>query len=54
LEHRLRFDQIHSINLQSLENLPPQNGECASVEGLLELDQRARRYARDLIRKVVA
>ncbi len=54
LEHRLRFDQIHQINLQSLENLPPHKGECASVEGLLELDQRARRYARDLIQKVAA
>src|SRR6218665_2381601 len=45
LERRLRFDQIHRINAQILEQLRPEAGECASVEGLLGLDARARRHA---------
>ena len=49
VERRLRFDQIHRVNRQTLEELEPQAGECASVEGLLGLDGRARRHARHLI-----
>ena len=49
LAQRLRFDQIHRINLQSLEELQPEAGECASVIGLLGLDARARRHALALI-----
>jgi 1-deoxy-D-xylulose-5-phosphate reductoisomerase len=54
LERRLRFDQIHRINSQSLEKVLPQAGECNSVEGLLGLDARARRYAQDLISELKA
>jgi len=49
LDRRLRFDQIHRVNAQSLEKLVPGGGDCASVEGLLGLDARARRYAQELI-----
>lgn len=49
LERRLRFDRIHAVNAQSLADLRPEAGECASVEGLLGLDARARRHARSLI-----
>ncbi|WP_349743329.1 1-deoxy-D-xylulose-5-phosphate reductoisomerase [Roseateles cavernae] len=54
LERRLRFDQIHQINQRSLEELHPEAGECASVEGLLVLDQRARRHARALMQGLAA
>ncbi|MGN6827317.1 1-deoxy-D-xylulose-5-phosphate reductoisomerase [Paucibacter sp. M5-1] len=54
LERRLRFDQIHQINQRSLEELHPEAGECASVEGLLALDQRARRHARALMQGLAA
>ncbi len=54
LDRRLRFDQIHRINAQSLEQLHPQAGECGSVEGLLELDARARRYAQGVIAELAA
>jgi 1-deoxy-D-xylulose-5-phosphate reductoisomerase len=49
LARRLRFDQIHQINQRSLEELQPEAGECASVEGLLNLDRRARHHARELM-----
>ena len=49
LERRLRFDQIHRVNRQTLEELQPEAGECASVEGLLALDGRARRHAQALM-----
>ncbi|MGS0757451.1 1-deoxy-D-xylulose-5-phosphate reductoisomerase, partial [Roseateles sp. GG27B] len=54
LAQRLRFDQIHRVNAQSLEELQPEAGECASVAGLLGLDARARRYARALIKGLTA
>ncbi|MBB4842091.1 1-deoxy-D-xylulose-5-phosphate reductoisomerase [Paucibacter oligotrophus] len=49
LNKRLRFDQIHRVNLQCLDELPPQAGECLSVDGLLGLDARVRRHAQGLI-----
>ncbi|MDY0747100.1 1-deoxy-D-xylulose-5-phosphate reductoisomerase [Paucibacter sp. R3-3] len=49
LDRRLRFDQIYRVNAQSLEQLLPEAGDCASVDGLLNLDARARRYAQELI-----
>jgi len=54
LDRRLRFDQIHRINRASLEAVLPESGECASVEGLLALDARARREAQSLIAKAHA
>lgn len=49
LDRRLRFDQIHRVNHQTLDELRPEVGECGSVEGLLGLDARARRHAQGLI-----
>lgn len=54
LDGRLRFDHIHRVNAQSLEQTLPQAGECSSVEGLLSLDQRARRQALALIAELGA
>ncbi|HEY4082655.1 MAG TPA: 1-deoxy-D-xylulose-5-phosphate reductoisomerase [Burkholderiaceae bacterium] len=54
LERRLRFDQIHRINAQSIDEVAPTADECRSVEGLLSLDARARRHAQALIAKVAA
>ncbi|WIV96429.1 1-deoxy-D-xylulose-5-phosphate reductoisomerase [Kinneretia aquatilis] len=54
LDGRLRFDHIHRVNAQSLEQTLPQAGECSSVEGLLGLDQRARRQALALIAELGA
>ena len=54
LEKRLRFDQIHRVNAQSLERVLPEAGECESVDGLLGLDARVRRYAQDLIAELAA
>ncbi len=53
LDHRLGFDQIHRINRACLETVMPEAGECASVEGLLALDARARRQAQALIVKAL-
>ncbi len=39
------FDRIHEVNVRSLESVRPEPDECASIEGLLELDARARRDA---------
>ena len=41
----IRFDQIHSINAQALAAVAAASGECASAEGLLQLDARARAHA---------
>jgi 1-deoxy-D-xylulose-5-phosphate reductoisomerase len=41
----IRFDQIHSINAQALAALAAVPDECASAEGLLRLDARARVHA---------
>ncbi|MCV2366798.1 1-deoxy-D-xylulose-5-phosphate reductoisomerase [Roseateles oligotrophus] len=54
LTGRLRFDQIHRINCESLEAIQPEAGECGAVAGLLGLDARARRHAQGLIAGLVA
>lgn len=45
LEGAIGFDCIHEVNARSLDTVRPELGECASIEGLLELDARARRDA---------
>ena len=42
LEGAIGFDRIHEVNARSLESVRPEPGECDSIEGLLELDARAR------------
>jgi 1-deoxy-D-xylulose-5-phosphate reductoisomerase len=41
----IRFDEIHKVNARALESVAPEAGECASAEGLLQLDARARERA---------
>jgi 1-deoxy-D-xylulose-5-phosphate reductoisomerase len=45
LEGAIGFDRIHEVNARSLDTVRPELGECASIEGLLGLDARARRDA---------
>jgi 1-deoxy-D-xylulose-5-phosphate reductoisomerase len=46
----IRFDQIHSINAQALAAIAAEPGECASAEGLLQLDARARAAAAQYVK----
>ena len=46
----IRFDQIHSVNAHTLENVDPRDGACDSVEALLELDRRAREGAAQFVK----
>jgi 1-deoxy-D-xylulose-5-phosphate reductoisomerase len=45
LEGTIRFDQIHMVNLRTLEAVLPEPGVRDSLEALLALDARARRQA---------
>ena len=54
LDRQLRFDHICRINRDALEAVMPQAGEVDSVEGLLALDARARRHARQRIAALAA
>jgi 1-deoxy-D-xylulose-5-phosphate reductoisomerase len=49
LNGRIRFDQIHHVNLQTLTDCQVQSGAADSVEGLLALDADARRVARAVL-----
>ena len=48
LNRRIRFDQIHQVNLQTLETVAPSGP--ATLEDLLELDAHAREYAEIRVR----
>ncbi|MFG6465928.1 1-deoxy-D-xylulose-5-phosphate reductoisomerase [Roseateles sp. BYS87W] len=50
LNRRLRFDRIHAVNAQCLEDVQP--GDCSSIEGLLALDARTRVHALELARRL--
>lgn len=54
LDRRLRFDHICRVNREVLESVNPEAGEVDSVEGLLALDERARRQARQQIAALAA
>jgi 1-deoxy-D-xylulose-5-phosphate reductoisomerase len=45
LEGRIRFDQIHRVNLATVEGLVPTAEDVSSVAALVDLDQRARLHA---------
>ncbi len=45
LDRQIRFDQIHAVNLRTLEAVLPGADACDSLDALLELDARARRRA---------
>ena len=48
LDGRIRFDQIHAVNLATLEGVQPSNPDC--VEALLALDAQARAAAEQAVR----
>jgi 1-deoxy-D-xylulose-5-phosphate reductoisomerase len=50
LERRVRFDQIHSVNVETLERMRPSKPE--NLDDLLSLDADARRAAQEAIRKL--
>jgi 1-deoxy-D-xylulose-5-phosphate reductoisomerase len=46
LDREVRFDQIHEVNVATLEAVAPQPQDLQSLESVLALDERARRHAR--------
>ncbi|MCZ2496624.1 1-deoxy-D-xylulose-5-phosphate reductoisomerase [Xylophilus sp. Kf1] len=52
LDRRIRFDQIHAVNLQALEAV--ETGAPASLEALLDVDARARTEAEAGVRRLSA
>jgi 1-deoxy-D-xylulose-5-phosphate reductoisomerase len=48
----IRFTAIHSVNATTLERLPPALSADATVEDLIELDQRARAVARRVMQEL--
>lgn len=42
----IRFDQIHSVNVSTLDAMTPERDACRSLDGLIALDEQARRVAR--------
>ena len=51
LARTIRFDQIHSVNAQTLERVATHAGESDSVGALLDLDARARRQAIQFVKE---
>lgn len=54
LDEGLRFDRIHPVNAQALEELPVSLGVDAPVDDLIDLDARARDVARRIVRRMAA
>ncbi len=54
LNRRIRFDQIHHVNAQSLSDCVMPSGAASSVDGLLALDQDARRLAAAIVNGIAA
>jgi len=52
LDRAIRFPDIHRTNADTLEAVRPAEGDASSIESLLALDARARRHARDVVRRV--
>ena len=50
LDKRIRFDQIHHLNLATMESLIPP--APVDLEDLLELDQRSRSVAQQIALKL--
>ncbi len=48
----IRFDQIHAVNLHTLDAVAPERGSADSVEGLLALDAASRRAAQVLVERL--
>ncbi|HEX5374467.1 MAG TPA: 1-deoxy-D-xylulose-5-phosphate reductoisomerase [Aquabacterium sp.] len=54
LNRRIRFDQIHAVNEQTLADLVIEPGRTRSVDGLLDLDAQARRQARSAVERMTS
>lgn len=50
LEQRIRFDQIHALNLATLEAVEPSNPD--SLDALLALDARTRARSAELMARL--
>ncbi|HZE92020.1 MAG TPA: 1-deoxy-D-xylulose-5-phosphate reductoisomerase [Rhizobacter sp.] len=50
----IRFDQIHSVNARTLDDVVPSPESCATVESLLALDARARLAAHGIVKRLIA
>jgi 1-deoxy-D-xylulose-5-phosphate reductoisomerase len=48
----IRFDQIHSVNAGTLESVAIAAGEAADIDGLMQLDTRSRRQARQQVQRL--
>jgi 1-deoxy-D-xylulose-5-phosphate reductoisomerase len=48
----IRFDQIHSVNAGTLESVAIAAGEAADFDGLMQLDTRSRRQARQQVQRL--
>jgi 1-deoxy-D-xylulose-5-phosphate reductoisomerase len=48
----IRFDQIHSVNAQTLDAVTPTADACRAVEGLLALDAQSRRVAEQQVTRL--
>jgi 1-deoxy-D-xylulose-5-phosphate reductoisomerase len=51
LERRIGFVAIHALNADMVATVSPEPGECASLDGLLALDERARAHARQWVQE---
>jgi 1-deoxy-D-xylulose-5-phosphate reductoisomerase len=54
LDGALRFDQIHTVNAATLDHLAVPADAAASLDGLLALDEHARRIAREQVTALAA
>ncbi len=52
LDGRIRFDRIHAVNAETLASMQIAANETAALAGLIELDQRSRRQARQHIERL--
>jgi 1-deoxy-D-xylulose-5-phosphate reductoisomerase len=50
LDGDIRFTDIHRVNEGTIAAVRPERADCASLDDLLALDERARDRARALIR----
>jgi 1-deoxy-D-xylulose-5-phosphate reductoisomerase len=50
----IRFDRIHSVNAGTVDALVPEPEAAASLDGLLDLDARARSRAAQLVKELSA
>jgi 1-deoxy-D-xylulose-5-phosphate reductoisomerase len=50
----IRFDQIHSVNVSTLDAMTPERDACRSLDGLIALDEQARRVARARVAEMSA